>query len=97
MGISEINLRRNEQNINDKSFTELSTEQVHELFKIERYNIILPDSWEKHDKARVLVYVHEELKVKRKKLKDEESHLQSIVLEVGYGKSKTHIYNYYYR
>lgn len=97
MGISEINLNRNEQNLNDKSISELSTEQVHDLFKIEKYNIILPDSWMKHDKTRLLVYVHEELKVKRIKLKDDESHIQSIVLEVGYGKSKTHIYNYYYR
>ena len=69
MGISEINLNRNEQNLNDKSISELSTEQVHDLFKIGKYNIILPDSWMKHDKTRLLVYVHEELKVKRIKIK----------------------------
>ena len=57
----------------------------------------LPDSWEKHGKARCLVYANEELKVKKKCLKDNEDHLQSIVLEVGYGRSKTHLYNFYYR
>ena len=86
MGISEINLRKNENNTNDNSMTEFSTEQLLDIFYIEGYKIILPDSWDKHGVARVLVYANDELNVKKHGLKDEESHLQSIILEISIGK-----------
>ena len=65
--------------------------------KIEGYRIFLPPSWLKFNKARIIVFVDEEINVKLKDTTDEESHLQSILLEVGFGKSKKHIVNFYYR
>ena len=97
MGIAEVDLRRNKNNSDDNNNNEMSTEQLLDKFKIEGYRIILPNSWIKHDKARIFVYVNDELNIKVINLKDNESHLQSIVIEVGFGRSKTHIFNYYYR
>ena len=97
MSIAEMDLKRNELNSNDQSTNEFSSEQIHEVFKIEGYRIILPSSWNIHGKARIIVYVSEEIKCKFKELKAEENHLQSILLEIGYGKSKTHLVNVYYR
>jgi hypothetical protein len=65
--------------------------------KIEGYRIILPPSWLKFGKARIIVFVDEEIKVKLKDITDEECHLQSIILEVGFGKAKKHLVNFYYR
>ena len=75
----------------------MSTYQVFEKLKIEDYDIILPESWYKHGIARILCYVHSDINAKNVKLKDDESHLQSILLEVGFGKSATHYVNFYYR
>ena len=97
MGISEINLKRNENNVNENSTSIFSTSQVHEKFNIEGYQIILPPSWIIHDAARIFVYVNEEINVKMKQVKPTETHLQNILLEAGYGKSKTHLINFYYR
>ena len=97
MSIAEVDLRRNEANKNDRSTNEFSTEQVHQIFKIEGYRIILPASWQAYGKARIIVYVCEEIKCKVKELKKEEDHLQSILLEIGYGRSRTHLVNLYYR
>ena len=92
IGISEVDLRRNENNNNLRNNNEMSTEQLHDKLKIEGYNIILPDSWIKHDKARILLYVNNEINTKIINLKDDESHIQSIVIEVGFGRSKTNIF-----
>ena len=97
MAISEIDLRRNENNVNENSSNVLSTEQVHEKFKIEGYRIILPPSWLIHDKARIFVFVNEELNVKVRQVNQSETHLQNVLLEAGYGKSKTHLIDFYYR
>jgi hypothetical protein len=97
MGISEINLKRNEDNENENSTNVFSTSQVHEKFDIEGYQIILPPSWIIHNAARIFVYVNEELNVKMKDVNQKETHLQNILLEAGYGKSKTHLINFYYR
>ena len=97
MGISEINLKRNENNVNENSTNVLSTIQVHDIFKIEGYKIILPPSWLLHDTARIFVFVNDELNVKVKQVNDSETHLQNILLEAGFGKSKTHLVNFYYR
>ena len=58
---------------------------------------MLPPSWLKFNKARIIVFVDEEINVKLKDTTDEESHLQSILLEVGFEKSKKHMVNFYYR
>ena len=54
-------------------------------------------SWEIHGKARIIVYASEEVKTKLKKPHDDETHIQNILLEVGFGRSKTHLVSFYYR
>ena len=84
MTLIEVNLTRSEENRNIESVTQLSTQQVLDKFHVENYNIIFPDSWEKHNVARILCYVHCDVKAKKIQLKAEESHLQSVLLEVGF-------------
>ena len=97
MAIIEINLYRDENNKNLENSSRLSTEQVLDKFKIEDYDIIFPDSWQKHNIARIVCYVHSDIKAKKIELKPDESHLQSILLEIGFGKSSTHFVNPFYR
>ena len=97
MGILEVNMIHNENNRNPENKLEFSTKQVLEKFKINDYKIILPDSWESHNKARMLVNVAADLKVKKCSLHPDETHLQSGLLEVGFGRSSTHLVNLYYR
>ena len=97
MGISEIDLYRDENNFREQSTNTFSTQQVHEKFRIEGYKIYLPACWETHDKARIMVYANEEIKSKFRQPYQNENHLQSVLLEVGYGRSKTHLVNFYYR
>ena len=97
MGISEVDLRRNENNTNASSTNEFSSEQAQEVFKVQGYRLIFPSSWLNHDKARIMVYVDEEIKAKVKNVLPGEDHLQHVALEVGFGKSKTHCVDFYYR
>ena len=48
-------------------------------------------------KARIIVYVHDDIKAKIKEDDAGDSHLQHVLLEVGFGKSKTHFVDFYYR
>ena len=50
-----------------------------------------------YGKARIIVFANDEVKVKPQKLNDDEAHLQNILLEVGFGRSKTHLVSFYYR
>ena len=97
IGVSEVNFKRDEYNSDENSNTKLSTEQLTKKLYIPEYKLILPDSWERYGVARVIVYVKDDLKVKIKHLDNDSAHLQSIMLELGYGKCKPHIYNFYYR
>ena len=97
MAISEVDLRRNENNKNEENNNELSTIQVHERFKIDGYRLILPLSWEVLGKARIIVYASEEVKASIKKLNDDENYIQNISLDVGFGRSKTHVVCFFYR
>ena len=97
IGISEVNFKRNEQNQNENSNICLSTKQLNKKLEIPEYKLILPDSWVKYNVARVIVYVKDDIKVKVKHLDEYNDHIQSIQLELGYGRCKPHIYNFYYR
>ena len=97
IGISEVNLKRMENNNSEHSYSYFSTEQVQQAFYIPDYKIILPDSWTKYGMARIMLYVKDDLKVKVKHASDDANHLQNILIEIGYGKSKPHFFNFYYR
>ena len=95
IGVSEVNFKHDEHNTNENSNTHLSTEQLHKRLKIPGYDLILPASWERYNTARVIV--KDDLKVKVKQPDRNTDHLQSILLELGYGKCKPHLFNFYYR
>ena len=97
MAISEVDLRRNENNKNEENYNELSTIQVHEKFRIDGYRIILPNSWDLQGKARIMVYASDEVKASIKKPNDDENYIQNISLDVGFGRSKTHVVCFFYR
>ena len=97
MGISEVDLTRNESLSHDnESNNEFTTEQVHERLKIEGYRIFLPTSWIQHNKARLIVYVNEEINAKIIDNLGPSSHIQNILLEVGFGRGKKHFVSFYY-
>ena len=75
----------------------MSTAQLYEKYAINGYQIILPTSWYLYNKARVIVYVKDDLNVKQIQLDPVSGHLQCINLEIGFGKSKKHFYSFYYR
>ena len=62
MGISEVDLVRNEANAGNL-YHEFSTDQLQEKLKIQGYKLFLPPSWLEHNTARIVVYVDEELRV----------------------------------
>ena len=95
--IIEANIFRDEDNKDLESKTNFSTQQVLDKFQIQDYDIILPDSWKKHNVARIICYVHIDIKVKKVQLNEDESHLQNVLLEVGFGRSTTHYVSMYYR
>ena len=97
VGVSEVNFKRNESNTDENNNTCLSTEQLNKKLWIPEYKLILPDSWERYGVARVIVYVKDDIKVKVRHLDNTYDHLQSIVLELGYGRCKPHVFNFYYR
>ena len=98
IGISEVNLSRNELVPDDnENNNELSTEQAHEKLKIEGYRLFLPTSWTEHNKARLIVYVDENISVKFQDNPSHSSHIQNILLEVGFGQAKKHFVSFYYR
>ena len=98
VGVSEIDLHRNENNLDHFATNYLSTEQLNEKLQIQGYKIFLPKSWETLGKARIIVYAKDDMKVKHLYPQDQEYfHIQNITLEVGFGRSKTHFCNFYYR
>ena len=93
--VTEANLVRNE--INAKSCNEFSTDNLLEKLAFTGYTVLLPDSWYTHGKARLFIYVSEDIKFKQLNLPNGEHHLQSIWLELSFGRSRPHIVNYFYR
>ena len=74
-----------------------STAEVKEKLKIDGYNIEFPSTWNTHGQARLICYVSEEIKYKRKHLNDGLDHIPSITLEVGLGRATKTTVHYYYR
>ena len=77
--------------------TTFTTEEIHEKLKIDGYSIHLPDTWEAHHQARLIVYIKDEIKVKTKVLPVENNDLPTITFEIGLGREKKSLVNFYYR
>ena len=98
VSVSEIDLYRRENNSDINATNNFSSNQLHERLYIPGYKIFLPKSWETLGVARVVVYAKDDLKVKLLHPPDHHyNHIQNVTLEVGFGRSKTHICNFYYR
>ena len=97
VGVSEVNIVRNEENLDSASNISISTAQLYEKYNIQDYKILLPDSWLHYNKARVIVYVRDDLNVKQVPLEVSAKHLQCVNLEIGLGRAKKHFCSYFYR
>ena len=86
LGISEVEL----------SHKIYSFEDIQELYKIENYQLILPSSWNRHGKARIIVYVRHDIFFKKIEDHVRNDDIQHVLLEVGFGKGK-HFVDMYYR
>ena len=75
----------------------LTTIDINQKLKIEGYNILLPQSWQSHAQARIIVYIKEGIQIKERKLKPENSDLPSISFELGLSREKKTCFNFFYR
>ena len=75
----------------------ITGKEIEESLKIENYKIILPQSWQVHGQARVILYVREDINLKVRPLARENSDLPSVSCEIGVGKEKKTRVNFFYR
>ena len=73
----------------------ITGKKIEENLKVENYRIVLPQSWQAHGQARVLLYVREDINLKVKPLAREKTDLPSVFCEIGKEK-KTRV-NFFYR
>ena len=78
----------------NKPFT---TEEIKSKMNIDGYNLELPESWTNHGQARLIVYVSQDLNYKRVAMSLADSDLPNVTLEIGLGREKKTIVNYFYR
>ena len=75
----------------------MSTEEIHSNLKIDHYNIHLPGSWVKYGQARIILFVHDSLSVNFKNYGLQYSDLPIITCEIGIGRERKTIVNFFYR
>ena len=98
IGVSEVDLIRCDHNNDDSATNNFTTEQLLEKLQIRDYNIHLPQSWYTSGFARIIVYVRDDLQATALHPQDPSfNHVQNLTLEIGFGKSKKHYFNFYYR
>ena len=64
-----------------------SKEEIFEMLRIDGYSIILPQTWEAHGQARLIVYVSDDVKHQRRQFGPQFNHIPSITLEIGAGRA----------
>ena len=77
--------------------TTFSTQEVKDKLHIDGYSIELPDSWEEHHQARILVFISDKIKAKKKTQLASNSDLPILSFEVGLGRERKTNVNFYYR
>ena len=100
--IEDIRLLADSQNIHiigisevDLSKENYSREEIDDIYQIKGYSIVLPRSWESHGKARVIVYIKEDLKVKVVEGDASDDDIQHVLLDVGFGQGRHYVSMYY--
>ena len=73
-----------------------NTSEVKSKLHINGYAMELPDTWSDFGQARILVYVREDVNYKRKVMQSNKD-LPNVTLEIGLGREKKTIVNYFYR
>ena len=66
----------------------ITRRKIEENLKVENYKTLLPQSWQVHGQARVLLYVRDDINLKVKPLARENTYLPSLSCEIGVGKEK---------
>ena len=92
--IIESNIHSSHSRVQRRST--FNTNEVKSKLKVEGYNIELPDTWSDFGQARILVYVREDINYKRK-LMQNNTDLPNVTLDIGLGREKKTILNYFYR
>ena len=77
--------------------TTFTKQEILDQLHIEGYTILLPDTWELYDQARLIVFARDDIKIKKRENPDFINDLPSITLEVGIGREKRTLVNFYYR
>ena len=95
LGIIESDLHGPNSRANRR--TTFTTDEIQEKLKIDGYSIYFPNTWEAHHQARLVVYINNEIKVKVKDLAVENNDLPTITFEIGLGREKKSLVNFYYR
>ena len=77
--------------------TTFSKDDILDQLSIEGYSILLPDTWESYNQARIIVFASDDIKVKQRVNTDNFRDLPSMTLEIGNGRERKTLVNYYYR
>ena len=77
--------------------TTFTKDDILDQLQIQGYSIFLPDTWDYYSQARLVVFVREDLKVYKRQNPDYIRDLPSITLEVGHGRERKSLVNFYYR
>ena len=75
----------------------VNTEEINKVLRVPGYKILLPKSWHIHGQARVLVFASEDLNINIRDIGVENSDLPTISCEIGFGREKKTIVNFFYR
>ena len=66
----------------------ITSREIEENLKVENYKTLLPQSWQVHGQARILLYVRDDINLKVKPLARENTYLPSVPCEIGVGRDK---------
>ena len=94
LGIIESDIHSTNSRVQRRST--YSTKEVLTKLHIDGYKIELPDTWDDFGQARILVYVRNDVNYKRQRM-PQNTDLPNITLEIGLGREKKTIVNYFYR
>lgn len=95
LGIIETDLHGpNSRNLRKRSY---EIDEIQDKLKIEGYKLEMPATWNAHDQTRLIVYISDEIKANRVDVLDEDNDLPSLTFEIGLGREKKTLVNFFYR
>ena len=80
-----------------KRIKPITSREIEENLKVENYKTLLPQSWQAHGQARILLYVRDDINLKVKPLTRSDTDLPSVSCEIGVGREKKTRVNFFYR